>query len=415
VGARELIDATVSIGMISPRHRRALRLLFACLVSIGMGQSMLFSILPPTARELGLSPFQISTIFATSASFWVVVSPWWGRQSDVWGRRPVLLIGLLGYALSMALLATTITLGRDGWLRAPFVYPLMVVSRCIFALLGSGTGPAAQAYVADRTTITERAAGVALLSAAMGLGETIGPGVGAALATYGLTLPIYLAAVLAVASAVTIWLRLPEKRRPPSQESARRPRLSATDRRIVPFLIVGAALQAVRATTVITLSLFLQDTLGLTLKETAQRAGIGFVVLAVAGLFSQLVLVQRLRPSCRHMLWFGIPLMFLAFALLSVGRGFAVVLGALAMLGVGLGLVRPGSAAAASVSVEPEEQGGVAGLFGGVTTLGNVFGPMLGTTLYQLTPSAPYVLNATVMGAVLLFVLKSARVRQLRV
>ena len=80
---------------------REFALLFACLVSVGMGQSMLFSVLPPAARGIGLTPFQVSTIFATSASLWVFVSPAWGRRSDVAGRRRVMMIGLLGYALSL--------------------------------------------------------------------------------------------------------------------------------------------------------------------------------------------------------------------------------------------------------------------------------------------------------------------------
>src|SRR5258706_5174277 len=153
--------------------RRDFALLFACLVSVGMGQSMLFSILPPAAREIGISPFQMSTIFAISASLWVFVSPMWGRRSDVWGRRKVILIGWLGFALSMSLLATMIQIGLKKLLPAVAVYPLMVVSRSLFALLGSGTGPASQAYVADRTGPLERTAGVALVSAAMGLGETV--------------------------------------------------------------------------------------------------------------------------------------------------------------------------------------------------------------------------------------------------
>ena len=128
---------------MSPTHGRSFRILFVGLVCIGMGQSVLFSTLPPAARELGLTPFKISTIFATSAALWVFVSPWWGRRSDVVGRRPIILGGLLGYALSMALVATTITLGRTAVLPAAMVYPCLVGSRCIFALLGSGTGPAA--------------------------------------------------------------------------------------------------------------------------------------------------------------------------------------------------------------------------------------------------------------------------------
>src|SRR5258705_12776099 len=181
--------------------RRAFRILFVGLVCIGMGQSVLFSTLPPAARELGLTPFRISTIFATSATLWVFVSPWWGRRSDVVGRRPIILAGLLGYALSMALVATTITLGRSGVLPVALVYPCLIASPSIFPLLGSGTGPASQAYVADRTTHAERTAGVAFLNAAMGLGETMGPGFGSMLAVFGVPAPLYFAAGLAVASA----------------------------------------------------------------------------------------------------------------------------------------------------------------------------------------------------------------------
>src|SRR5262245_35018540 len=111
---------------MTPSHRRSFRILFLGLVCLGMGQSMLFSILPPAARDLGLTPFRISTIFAVSATLWVFVSPWWGRRSDHVGRRRIMLIGLVGYALSMALVATTITLGRSGVLPALLVYPCLI-------------------------------------------------------------------------------------------------------------------------------------------------------------------------------------------------------------------------------------------------------------------------------------------------
>jgi DHA1 family tetracycline resistance protein-like MFS transporter len=91
-----------------------------------------------------------------------------------------------------------------------------------------------------------------------------------------------------------------------------------------------------------------------------------------------------------------------------------VCLVALGSLGLGLGLVRPGSAAGASLAVTADEQGAVAGLLGGLAVLGNVFGPMLGTTLYTLSPRAPYVLNGVIMAAVLAFVLASPRIRGMR-
>ncbi|HWP65835.1 MAG TPA: MFS transporter [Candidatus Limnocylindria bacterium] len=395
-------------------ERRGLPILFVSLVSIGIGQSMLFAVLPPAARELGVSPVRIATIFATSASIWVFASPWWGRRSDRIGRRPVMLIGLLGYAASMALMATTITTGIAGLLPAFAVYPALVASRCVFAVLGSGTGPAAQAYIADRTTAADRPSGMAALGAATGVGETLGPAIGAALAILGLTAPLYCAAVLAVGSAALIWRMLPETEAP--QATAAPPRRSRwhVDRRLWPFLALATALQATRATTVITLALFLQDLLGLTATEAARQAGLQFVVLAGAGLVAQLVIVQRLRPSARTMIAVGAPLSTLAFATLALARdatGCAVALG---MLGLGLGLVRPGTTAGASLSAGAHEQGHVAGVLGGLSVIGNVVGPVVGTSLYELQPIAPYVLNTTLMAAATAYALSHPIVRALR-
>jgi MFS family permease len=400
--------------MPSP-HSRALRILFVCLVCIGIGQSMLFSILPPAARAIGITPFQVSTIFATSASIWVFVSPWWGRRSDVRGRRPIILTGLLGYALSMFSLAVVIQIGRAGLLPAMLIYPMLIVARSLFALLGSGTGPASQAYVADRTSHSDRTAGVALVSAAMGVGETLGPGVGAAFAAFSLLVPLYLSAGLAVLSSFMIHRFLPEERPPVASAAPHARRLSFRDPRIAPFVAVSASLQAVRATTTITLAFFLQDTLGLTPAETVQRAGIGFVAMAIAGLLAQLVLVQRLRPTARHMLRVGAPLAVAAFLMFIVLHSYPAYLLGLVMLGIALGLIRPGSAAAASLSVEAHEQGAVAGLVNGVAVLGNVFGPMIGTSLYSISPIGPYVLNATIMAGAWALLFGNRRLRQLRV
>ncbi|MFI5394349.1 MAG: MFS transporter [Candidatus Binatia bacterium] len=407
-------DAFAAGDHVTVFHAGAFRLLFFCLVCVGMGQSMLFSILPPAARVIGLSPFQVSTIFATSASIWVFVSPMWGRRSDVTGRRKVILIGLLGFALSMTLLATVIEIGIHQLLPPLVVYPLMVASRSIFALVGSGTGPASQAYVADRTSRMERTAGVALVNAAMGLGETVGPGLGAALAVIGLLAPVYFSAGLAVISALTIWHFLPEDG-PPLDKDVERPRkLKIRDPRVLPFLLVSTSLQAVRATTVITLAFFLQDTLGLTSQQTVQYSGIGFVTLAVAGLFAQLVVVQRFQPSPRWLMRVGTAMMVAAFALFVTGSGYGAVVAALALLGLGLGFVRPGTAAGASLSVTPSEQGSVAGVVGGVAVIGNVFGPMLGTSLYELRHTAPFLLNGAIMAVVLVYVFTSRRLRSVR-
>jgi MFS family permease len=391
--------------------RASLAVLVASLACIGVGQSMLFAVLPPAARALGVSPVEIATIFAVSATIWVFMSPRWGRRSDTVGRRPVILTGLLGYAASMLLLATTLTLGTTGVLPALLVFPLLVGSRSVFALVGSGTGPAAQAYVADRTTPIDRAPAVAMLSAAMGIGETIGPGLGALLTDFGLAVPIYAAGALAVGSASLIWRALPEARPPSASQATQGPRLRGSDPRIRAFVVIATALQAVRATTVITLALYLQDTLVLSARAAARAAGFGFVVLAAAGLFSQLGLVQRLRPAPRTMIRAGAPLMLVAFLVLTVARGYAGTLVALAVLGLGLGLVRPGVSAGVSLAVSPEEQGSAFGTLTGLAVIGNVVGPLVGTAVFEWAPHAPFALNAAIMAPIVVVTVASRRVR----
>ena len=66
---------------------RGMGLLFVCLMALGMGHSLFFAIFPPLARDLGLSEVQASTIFTLSAVLWVLMSPFWGRRSDVWGAN----------------------------------------------------------------------------------------------------------------------------------------------------------------------------------------------------------------------------------------------------------------------------------------------------------------------------------------
>src|SRR5262249_47537712 len=138
-----------------------------------------------------------------------------------------------------------------------------------------------------------------------------------------------------------------------------------------------------------------------------------FVVLAASGLFSQLVLVQRLRPSARVMLRTGVPLMLAAFALLVTGDRFATHLAALGALGVGLGLVRPGTSAGAALSARLHEQGAVAGVIGGLAVVGNIVGPMVATTLYEVDHRAPYLMCAAVMTMALGVVVRSRRIRHL--
>ena len=173
-------------------------------------------------------------------------------------------------------------------------------------------------------------------------------------------------------------------------------------------------MQAVRAVTMITLAFFLQDQLLLSSEKTGQAAGVGFMVLALAGLVSQLIVVQRLRPAPSIMIRGGLTSAAIGFGLLWVGASFPVYLAGLAFLGLGLGLVRPGNAAASSLAVSAQEQGAVAGLLNAVGVTGNIIGPLLGGYLHAMSPDGPVLLNFSLMVAGLLYASIHPRIRGVR-
>src|SRR5262245_12792202 len=156
-------------------RKRAIALLFCCLIANGVGQTLMFAILPPLARDLKLSEFQVGSIFAVSATIWVFTSAFWGARSDFWVRRPIILIRLIAFCVSLLGFASVMRFGLWGLITPTATYALLVLTRSIFGIFGSGAYPAAQAYIADRTTASERTEGIAMLNAAFGLGAAIGP------------------------------------------------------------------------------------------------------------------------------------------------------------------------------------------------------------------------------------------------
>jgi MFS family permease len=133
---------------------RRFHLLFICLLVIGAGNSMLLAVAPPLVRDLGLADSTVGWIFALSALLWVFTSPYWGRLSDRVGRKPTVALGLGAYAISMGLFGLMVVLGQIGVLSGVWLFLSLMFTRAIFGAFGSASSPAAQAYIADRTTTT---------------------------------------------------------------------------------------------------------------------------------------------------------------------------------------------------------------------------------------------------------------------
>ncbi len=386
----------------SLRYSRAI--LLTSLVGMGFGFTVLFAILAPLGREVGFSEFQISTIIAASSLAVFLTSPRWGRLSDRWGRKKVLLTGLVGYVVGTLLFASVFHATLIGFLAPAVGFIALIVSRVMHASIMSAMMPSASAYMADITDVRARTKGMGAVGAATNLGNIIGPAAGGALAAISLLTPLWFAAALAAVTAVFVMTMLPESPHKPVAKSHVAPRLKYTDRRIVPFIVVGVSMFMGMAMVQQTLAFRFQDVLNLTAVETAQTFGLAMGLSAAASLSSQLFIMQRFDLQPFQWLQLAMPLLIAAFACMAVADNQALLMGAMVMQGAGMGVAGPAFMAGCSLAVSTEEQGAVAGVAGSCGPLGFTLGPLLGGFMYQLQPSLPYWFTFTVYLPMFAFV-----------
>ncbi|HEY8947514.1 MAG TPA: MFS transporter [Rhizomicrobium sp.] len=380
-------------------RKRAFFILFVSLVCMGAGQSVIYTILPPLGRQLGLVPTQITTIFAVSAVIWIFSSAFWGVRSDRWGRRPVMLLGLAAFAVSFACFATVMHAGLNNWMPTFLIFPALIASRCVYGTFGSGTGASAQAYVADRTAPHERLKGISIISMAFAFGTTFGPVIGSSLTLFGLYVPFYFIAFWAILSAGAIWYFLPE-RTPPKSQAVRKTTLRWYEPRMFPFMAFGLVLSLIGAIPIQTSGFFFQDVLHLDAHMTAVYTSIGLMAADMAALFAQFVVVQRMGFSSRTLTIAGICTTVGSNTLFLFAHDFPTVVLAMITSGLGFGMARPGFTSGASLAVAPHEQGAVAGLLNAAGAAGFIFGPLIGW-LYEFSPRVPYVFGVIAMLSLL--------------
>ena len=365
-----------------------------------LGFSLILPLLPYYAGTFGADAFITSLLVASYAVAQLLGAPILGRLSDRFGRRPILLVSILGTFIGFLLLGLAGAL----W--------MLFLSRVIDGLTG-GNITVAQAYITDVTDQKSRAKGLGMIGAAFGLGFIIGPAVGGALSVYGYAVPAFAAAALSFTNLLAVFFFLPE-----SLTDERRIALAAQKRPPFTLRALGNALNRPRvgpllhtrfffglafATFQSIFALYAQYRLGL----TAQTTG---YVLAYVGLLSVIVqgfAVGRLtaRFSERRIIFVSSGVMALALLAWAFVPNVLTLLVVLAPMAFAGGTLNTVLSSALTKSVYPEEIGGTLGLAASVESLTRVIAPSAGGFLLEFIGTwAPGIFGALLMTWVVSFV-----------
>ncbi|HWI52555.1 MAG TPA: MFS transporter [Symbiobacteriaceae bacterium] len=368
-------------------NRRALAVLSAVLFLVMTGFSILFPVLPHYARQVGASEAQWGWIVAAYSFMQFLFSPYWGALSDRVGRKRVLLAGLAGYVATFLALAFAHTLLQ------------VFVVRALSGALTAATLPTAMAYVGDNTTKEERAKGMGVLGAAMGLGVIFGPMIGAFLSHISLATPFLASAGSGAVTFLLALTFLPESR--PVYTGPRPSRWALIRGQMGALNLVSFCTSFLIAGFEATFALFIYDRFAMGQMSQGYLfgvIGIGSAVMqgAVAHRFMKRFGDEAAVVGGMGLIAFGLVLVIAAWNPSSL---YPLVL----VYGFGHGMVRP--AVATLVSKRAVQQGVAIGAMDAMDSMGRVVGPIIAGFAYgHFGMTSPYWIGvAVVLAAMVAF------------
>ena len=369
-----------------------------------VGFGIVIPLMPLYAERFGAGPVAAAWLLAVYSLMQFLFAPAWGRLSDRVGRRPVLLVGIFGAALSY------LAFGLAGSLTWLFV------ARAVNGLMGANVG-VAQAYIADVTPRQERAKGMGLIGAAFGLGFIFGPAIGGLLSRIDPAAPFLGAAALAAANGVLAYFRLPESL-PREARRAARARHAGLRARVATVLAAEPRLRGLYAVVfAVTMGIAgMEATLALWAGRRwglgFEAIGYGFALVGLVAAFAQGLmvgpLVKRIGEPRAGLL--GLALIAAGMVAIPLAPSLALVLAAAAVFAVGQAAATPSVSAMISHQGGPSEQGRILAASQSLSALARVLGPWAGGAAFAYVGiSAPYAGGAALAGIALLLLAGAVR------
>ena len=401
----------------APPNRGSLFVIFLTVFIDLLGFGMVLPLLPIYAKQFSTdqSGIQLGLLMASFSAMQFLFAPMWGRISDRFGRRPVLMVGLAGSVIFYTLFGVATQHQSLLWI---------FVAR-IGAGFAGATISTAQAYIADTTTLQNRAKGMALIGAAFGLGFIFGPLLGYLAVPKSLGAPPepwpgYIAAGLSAIALAVAAFKLPESLNAKSASAAKKLLDLTALRDALATPSVGPLLVSLFVC-IFSFAMF-ETTLSMlvnadeaTISETGQQIQLDspfhfsygkvcltFSFIGLSLTFAQGFLVRRLsgRFSEGTLAKWGAALDIIGFLLLVQAIDIASVsllFGSLFVVVVGFALMMPTLNSLISRRSDPEKQGGILGVGQSVGSLARILGPAVAIPMLVKNISLPYYVAAALM------------------
>ncbi len=382
------------------------------LFTVGLGQSFVFVLVPPLARELGLTEIQTSLIFAISALAWATTSAFWGRASDRYGRRNIAILGLVGYAVSLIALITPLFLAERNILSITLLFPALVLGRLINGLVGSATRPASFAYVADVSSKNERTLKFARLESSFLLGTVAGPLLGGFLFLITKETPFYVFSFFAFIAAVGIYTKLEPTNKNESKESKSISKIRWYSNTVWPFLAFAAVLSLCQSSLLQSIGFYITDLFGNS-PDILIMISMTFALLSISTIFSQYIFTDAFPIDNYNLIFFGTILLVFAYFTMAFYPRISIYYLSIIILGFGFGMTRPALASSLSLAQNPDNQGSAAGYLGSVIPIGHMTTPFIAMPIYSINPSYLYYFSSILCIGLILFIILHPVIRHI--
>ncbi len=361
-----------------------------------LGFGIVIPFLPMFAERMGVGAGAVGPILAVYSLTQLLCAPMLGRISDRVGRRPVIMLGLLGSSLSYLIYG----FADSFW--------LLMLSRAVHGACAA-TVSTAQAYVADTTSESERAQGMGMIGAAFGLGFVLGPALGGVLGRASLRLPVFFASALTFANLLFAAKYLPESHPALSGERLTAARLleplmrlprELAGHRLARLFSLAFLLTFVLAALEATFALIVPQIYGYGPYGVGLLLGYTGLVQAIAQGYVLGKVVKRFGEA--RVLRVGAIALAIGLAPLGTIGSHRALLVMMALIAIGYGLASPSVASLISRRSERHLQGEVLGINQSALSLARIFGPIAGAAVFAiLGPSAPCIGGAIVAAMAL--------------